>query len=107
MLKVHSVRSRIRHAIDPRVLHPRRAAPAGVLAPYAASGARHRRIRAGRRGGRRARRRAMAIGRLAIGRARIRRLEIDRLVVRKLHVVDDLHAPTPSSSGGATSGVTR
>ena len=108
MLKVHSVRSRIRHAIDPRVLHPRRAAPAGVLAPYAASGA-HAigafalaavavgALAVG----------AMAIGRLAIGRARIRRLEIDELVVRKLHVVDDLHAPTPSSSGGATSGVTR
>jgi hypothetical protein len=30
-----------------------------------------------------------------------------KLVVRKLHVVDELHAPTPSLSGGATSGLTR
>ena len=35
---------------------------------------------------------ALAVGRLAIGRARVKRLEIDDLTVRRLHVIDDVHA---------------
>lgn len=107
MLKSHSLRSRIRHATDACVARPRRAA-AIDMAPYAASGARAvgalavgavalGAIAVG----------AIAIGRLAVGRARIRRLEIDDLVVRRLHVVDELHAPTIASAATLTSGETR
>jgi hypothetical protein len=106
MLK-HSLRSRIRHATDACVARPRRVTALDI-APYSASGARAvgafavgavalGTIAIG----------AMAIGRLAIGRARIRRLEIDELVVRRLHVVDELHAPTIASSATVTSGETR
>ena len=43
---------------------------------------------------------AVAIGRLAIGRARIHRLEIDELTVRRLHVIEQLQAPSESNAAG-------